>query len=79
MQQPASKQDAEGRRRCDAAMGFGVVGLPSCCRGRHRRCMTSLSSSSSPGELFTTDNDHDDDDNDNKDDYNDNSDDRRHS
>jgi hypothetical protein len=73
-QQPASKREAEGRRRCDAVMEFGVVGLLSCCRGRHRRCI----SSSSPGELFATDDDHDDDDNDNEDDDNDNNDDRRH-
>jgi hypothetical protein len=57
-------------------MGFGVVTLPSRHRGHHRLCMTSLSLSSSLGELFATgDNDNDDHkDGDDDDDNNDNND-----
>jgi hypothetical protein len=64
MQQLASKREANGRKaaladfllglgnpdlgRHDAAMAFGVVAPPLRRRGRHRRYMTSSSSSLSP-------------------------------
>ena len=46
--------------RHDAAMAFEVFAPLLHCCGRHRRCMTSLSSSLSPGGLVVTDNDNDD-------------------
>jgi hypothetical protein len=76
MQQPASEREANVRKaaladfllgignpdlgRHDAVMAFGDVAPPLLRPSRHRRCMTSSSSSLSPGGLVATDNDDDD-------------------